>query len=151
MSVEDNPWRRMRYHRTGDELPRDVLPELIIKVKSKYGMRVISRRGSKIDYCGMSINSIRGKGIHSTTQVGIEGFSVRRLIKQNDVAAFFINQCLNPCVTRIVSKRLFEILRHVPKLYVHGKHRCFWRQSRRWNLSPHHGCMAEKETAHETN
>src|SRR5215468_8566370 len=114
-------------------------------------MRVIGRRGCKIDWCGMGINSIRDQGIHPAVRIGIEDFSVRRLIKQNDVAALFIDECFNPCVTRIASQRLREILRYVPKLYVHGKHRCFWRQSRRWKLSPHYGCMTEKETARETN
>src|SRR3974390_813832 len=88
-------------------------------------MSIIGRSGFKLDCRTIRVASIRSECIRSTLHVGIESFSVRRFIQQNDVPTSFLHQCFNPCVTRIASKRLFEILRYSPKLYVHGQHRWF--------------------------
>jgi hypothetical protein len=70
-------------------------------------------------------------------QGGIEGFPVRSLVEQKNVAAPLVDQRHNPRVTRIIRKRLFELLWNISKLNVHGEDRCFWRRSLRRGLSVH--------------
>jgi hypothetical protein len=54
--------------------------------------------------------------LHLTVRCGIEGFSARSLVEQNNVALTVVDNSFDPRVTWIVRRGLFEVLWYMANL-----------------------------------